>query len=55
MRQLPIQTLYYLIYSGARKEFCKFMQCMEIWFVLWNGNASFCGIIVMCGTKFLNK
>ena len=31
MRQVTIQTLiYYLIYSGARKAFCKIMQPKEI-------------------------
>ena len=31
MRELTIQTfIYYLIYSGARKGFCKIMQCKEI-------------------------
>ena len=31
MRELTIQTfIYYLIYSGASKGFCKIMQCKEI-------------------------
>ena len=30
-----IQTfVYYLVYSGARKAFCKIMQHKQIWFFL---------------------
>ena len=30
MRELTIQTfIYYLIYSGTRKRFCKIVKCKE--------------------------
>ena len=50
--------IYYFIYSCARKNFCKIMQheyFKEIWFVLWYRSVLFRGIIVMYGTKYLNK
>ena len=35
MEQLNIQIfIFYLIYSDAKKEFCRIMQRKEIWFVL---------------------
>ena len=50
--------IYYFIYYGARKVFCKIMQqkyFKEVWFVLWYRSVSCWGIIVICNTKFLNK
>ena len=56
IRQSTIKTfIYYFIYSGATKAFCKIMQLKKIWFVLWYRNASFREIIIMCKTKYLNN
>ena len=50
--------IYYFIYSGVRKVFCKIIQqnyFKETWFVLWYRSVSCQEIIVMCYTKYLNK
>ena len=47
--------LFTMIYSGARKAFCRIMRHKKIGFVLKYRNMPFWGMIIMCKTKYLNK